>query len=890
MASDFQRVRQLFEMAVELPRDDQVALLRRECGDDDDTRAEVEQLLRCDTRSCELGGMLDRGPDLLLTGKSPKVGGRIDAFALCSVLGSGGMGTVYEAEQDEPRRRVALKVLSLGLASEQAVRRFRWEAETLARLRHPNIAQVHAVGVHRSGDIELPWFAMELVPGARDLLSYAKAHELSLRERIELLLQVCDAVHYGHLQGVVHRDLKPQNVLVDVDGRVKVIDFGIARSMAGDAGGITEQGVAVGTLHYMSPEQLLRGGDVDLRSDIYSLGVVAFELIAGRRPFVFDETTPMVVAETVTKHDAPRLSTVARGVEKDLEVVVQKALRREVDERYASVREFAEDLRAYLDERPVRARAPSTFYQVRMFARRRRGLVASLGVIFGMLVTGLSMVLYQNGELEARGVELSEKNTALADSEALLGRKNDDLARAVRELESKNVELERRQRVSSRLAQFAKEFLDSASLTSTRGLDYTVREALDVAAARIEDETFEDPAVEAELRLLIGETYTSLTLAQQAEHHLERAVALFGGVDGAVSRRVAAATTSLAICLREQGRNDDAMAAIDAAAAAFGPAHEGEELWWRIQHNRAYVLRHLGRLEDALALFRRVVAARERLLGENDQATVISMHNLGTLLLALRRPEDARDVLADAVARAEADPDHPRASTLQIQDNLAEAWRDLGELDRAAAMHRATMAEFEQVVGPDHQVTIGCGYHLLKVLYAQRDVDGLEQLARELRERCRRAFGPTDYRTMDVTQALAAALFLRGDVDEAVRLQRESLRNIRDERGPAHPDTVNAGNNLMQALLRAGDHAGALLVADGLCADALDDDDAVAQMPPQHVGLALLLRAQALVGLDRRADARACVARAAAHLEGALPAEHPVRRQADALRAELARD
>ncbi|MCK5941209.1 MAG: serine/threonine protein kinase, partial [Planctomycetes bacterium] len=229
-AAAFRRVRELFEQVVDLPGEQREAVLARECQGEPDVRRDVEELLACDGGREDLASLLDRGAALFTPGRTVGVGGKVGPFELQRVLGSGGMGTVYEAEQDAPRRRVALKLLSLALASEQAVRRFQWEAEVLANLHHPGIAQVHAVGVHAAGDIELPWFAMELVPGARDLLHYARHHDLTLRACVELFLQVCDAVHHGHLQGVVHRDLKPQNVLVDEHGRAKVIDFGIARS------------------------------------------------------------------------------------------------------------------------------------------------------------------------------------------------------------------------------------------------------------------------------------------------------------------------------------------------------------------------------------------------------------------------------------------------------------------------------------------------------------------------------------------------------------------------------------------------------------------------------------------------------------------------------------
>ncbi|MFT4511455.1 MAG: serine/threonine protein kinase [Planctomycetota bacterium] len=896
-SDNFQRVRQLFEAALDLPNAERADYLDRECGKDGSVRSEVNELLACDTDGSELGSLLDRGADLIGNGGAPGAGtlgagGRVGPFALRSVLGSGGMGTVYEAQQDEPRRSVALKVLSLGLANEQAVRRFKWEAEVLANLRHPGIAQVHEVGVHKAGDIELPWFAMELVPGARDLISYAQTKELSQRERLELLLQVCEAVHHGHLQGVVHRDLKPQNILVDENGRAKVIDFGIARSMTNDAQ-LTEGGVVLGTLHYMSPEQL-RGRVVDLRSDIYALGVVVFELLAGRRPFVFEETTPLIVAETVENQDAPRLSTIVRGIDRDLEVVVQKALRRDADERYASMVEFAEDLRAFLDARPVRARAPSTFYQVRMFARRRAGLVASSAVIFLLVIVALLVVLAQNAELNRRGEELTSTNSALAKNELKLQQqnaqllvrgvelKNKNVALAAREaeLQQQNIELARRQKVSRRLAQFAGDFLHESSLMKARGPSYTVREALDEAAKSIAGETFEDAEIEAELRGLIGDTYRGLSMPAVAVSHLERGVQLWRQADGPRSLRAMWLALGLVVALRENGRQADAEGLIESLHADFPDAkREDSTLFWAIQHNRAYIMRHAGKLRDAETLYRKTLAARERLHGVDAHQTLATMHNLGNMMLGLHDPEAARDLLAEAVNRAKRSG-APDSSTLQIVDNLAEAWRDLGELDKAAKCHRETMAGFEKMVGPDDQLTIGCGYHLLKVLHKQGKRDELETLAKDLLERCERTFGKDDYRTLDVLQALAVAVKDRGDVQTAAALMKRAFVGVAKDRGDVHPATFNAGHNLTQARIAAGDRQGALSISKHLIDLLAGEPDPAKQLPPPFPGMTWLLRAQALAGAEQPEQAKVAAQKAVELLSGAVKPDDALLKQA----------
>lgn len=846
----FRRVRELFEHALDLPAEERTAFLDERCGEGDGSvRAEVEELLALDEVESGVSDLLDRGAERYVDRAGLDLGGRIGDYELQEVLGSGGMGTVYAAQQSEPRRRVALKVLSLALANDQAARRFRWEAEVLARLQHPGIAQVFAVGVHGAGRIELPWFAMELVPDALDLVSYADEHGLDQRARLELLLQVCDAVHHGHLHGVVHRDLKPQNVLVDSHGRAKVIDFGIARSMAQDtpAVSMTDGGVVLGTLHYMSPEQL-RGQAVDLRSDIYSLAVVAFELLAGRRPFMFDETTPLAVAKTVENQQAPRLSTVLKGADRDLEVVLQKALRRDPNERYSAVAEFADDLRAFLDNRPVRARAPSTLYQLRMFARRRRGLVGSLIVIAAFATVALAVVLWQNRELA------------------------------------------RRERVAQRVAQFARDFLAESALMRTKGVDYTVREALDEAAAALERERFESPAIEAELRQLVGDTYRSLSAPVIAERHLLRARTLWLEAEGAHSTNAIDTSIALVVALREQNRVADARRLLDDSKATLTEAQNAAELaddprWWKLQFHDAYLMRHEGRLDEANALLHEVVAARERLLGPDAEATIVAMHSLGLLLLMQYDNEAARDMLTDAVDRADRS-DHPPASRWQIADSLGEAWLAVGEIDRAIARHREAYTAFEELAGPDHQVTLGAAYHLLKALHHKGDRGELEEVARTMLPRCERTFGADDPRTMDVLQALAVARLQAGDFDAAIAHMERAYATNRRVKGRAHPGTFSTAHNLMHALLTGERPARALEASNEMLA-ALDDTATAEQLPRGTVGITWLLRARALAATDSP-EARTAADRATAILTADLTAEHPLAQQAKALAAELA--
>ena len=824
---DFARVRTVFEAALERAPAARAGFVADRCAGDAALAAEVLALLRCDARSGEL---VPREPASV----EPLVGAQLGAFRIEAVLGGGGMGTVYTAEQDEPRRRVALKVLSLGLGGDAAVRRFRWEAEVLARLRHPGIAQVYAVGTHRQGATEQPWFAMELVEGARDLVSFAAARQLSLTARLELLLQVCDAVHHGHLQGIVHRDLKPANVLVDVDGRVRVIDFGVARSLDGAERALgvhTVSGAVLGTPAYLAPEHY--GGEpTDLRADVWALGVIAFELLAGRRAFAADDASPWAIARRVQSGPDPRLPAGLTGVDRELVLVVEKAMARDRERRYASVAALAADLRAWLEHRPVAARAPSTLYQLRLFARRRRGLVAALGTL--ALLGGVATVA----------------------------------------LFVQHLRLLRAERLAAGTAAFAREFLAESDLMQTRGTDYTVREALDVAAQRLALAPPPDAELAAELDLLIGDTYRGLSVPAAAAPHLERAFAARRTTLGDAAPATLAAGLSLVLLRREQDRAEEAQRLLDELTAAATPHAADTPLSLRFDHTRALLLRDAGRLQEAEAIYRAVAAARERLLGPDHEATVATLHNLGTLLLARGEAEAARAVLADGLARARRGGSAP-ASTWQIADNLAEAWRDLGDLDRAAATHREAIAGFTELLGADHALTLGCGYHLLKVLHRQGDVAALRTAADELLPRCERTFGAEHRRTLDVLAITAAARLGQGEFADAVARFDRVYAHARAQRGAQHPDTFFAGQNAAVARLAAGEATAALAIADDLAAALPQAGD----VPPLQRAFTVVLRVRALDRLGRSDEARAAAAVAVGMFDAAGLEGHPLRRE-----------
>ena len=392
------------------PDGERDAALENEAAGDARLATELRALLECASegelvRAAGLPTVTALGPDAGPRG--PEAGARIGPFELVRAIGSGGMGRVFEARQERPLRKVALKVLRCEIDSPASRRRFQWEIEVLARLRHPGIAQVYEVGVHTEatelGAREIPWFAMEFVEDARPITRWAEEHDLAVDRRVELLAQVCDAVHHGHQRGVLHRDLKPANVLVDPEGRAKVIDFGVARALEPDDGRTraTSAGELVGTLQSMAPEQVEGDpDDLDTRCDVYSLGALLYETLAGVPPLDLSGMGLTEAARTIAQVEPAPLRARVPAASQDLEVIVQKALAKERERRYGSAAALAEDLRRYLRGQPVEAHPPSRTYQLRLFARRHRVLVTAASAI--VLVSVVSAVVSAGFASEAR--------------------------------------------------------------------------------------------------------------------------------------------------------------------------------------------------------------------------------------------------------------------------------------------------------------------------------------------------------------------------------------------------------------------------------------------------------------------------------------------------------
>jgi serine/threonine protein kinase/tetratricopeptide (TPR) repeat protein len=839
----FTEVRRIFEACLDVTAGpDRQQVLDRECGTDAQLRAEVEILLAADAADTATAQLLDQGAVARPAPVAELLPGTdVGGFRIVRRIGAGGMGTVYEAEQREPQRRVALKVMQVGGGGQAALQRFRQEARILARLQHPQIAQVHGAGVHPLGNLQVPFLAMEFVAGARDLIEHASTHRLDARARMALLASVCDAVHHGHLKGVVHRDLKPANVLVDESGRPKIIDFGIARCVDADdeSAGLTRTGQLLGTLQYMAPEQFgSEATAVDARTDVWAIGVIAFELLTGRPPFDLSGQPLVEAARTVTERRAPRLSTVDRGLRGDLDTIVAHCLEIEPARRYQSALQIHDDLLAWLEHRPIRARPPSTLYQLRKFARRHRLAVALAALTVLALAAAGVLLLWQNRSLQR------ERNRAATVNDVL-------------------------QRI-----------LTEADPFRRRGAELTVVEALDAAAGeQIGLERIGDDAVAGELHHTIGRSYYELSEYARALPHLSAAVARRRLAHGADAAATMESELAVALTRLKLGDARTAQPTLEALRerAARAPAGS-QELRASIDHALAMARFAADDVPGAEALYRAVLENRRQAVGTDDPATLQTQANLGRLLVSSDRAAEAVEVLSDCRDRRAHALGQDHADTWITADLLGEALADLGEFDRAEQIHAEAAAALERLLGADHDHTFAAAFHHAKALGHLGRWQQVRDLAAPLQERCARRFGPADERTRKLASLVASAAAGLGDVEVAAAAFAQVLAVERTQRGDEHPETVNAAANHAMMLFRLEQFADADRALEPFAERALAAGEGMRSVD----AYVLRVRGLARQGLGDRGGAERDLLAAARAMRRIHGPDHPATRTLEA--------
>lgn len=678
----------------------------------------------------------------------PKIG----AYRILGLLGQGGMGTVYRAEQRNPQRIVALKVIRLGVATAEHLRRFEQEAKLLGRLQHPGIAQIYEAGTANSGGGDQPYFAMEFIQGL-PLLQHANTQHLETRHRLELMAKICDAVAHAHRRGIIHRDLKPVNILVDESGQPKILDFGVARVTDSDAQATrqTDMGQLIGTLAYMSPEQVLADPlALDVRSDVYALGIILYELLARRAPYDTERKALHEVVQVIREEDPLPLSSINRNFRGDVETIVAKALEKDKARRYASAAELGADIRHYLSDEPIVARPPSASYQLQKFVRRHKALVSGTAAVFLVLVAGI-IVSSREAVVARRAEQVAAKEAASANAVVDFLR-NDLLAQA-----------------SAR---------NQSGSGATPDRDIKVRTALDRAAARIEGKFDKQPEVEAAIRDAMGKTYEDLADYAESQKQLERALDLERRVWGPENPKALNTLNHLGRTLWHQGKYQEAGAlfgpALDIERRVLGPEHP-DTLY--CMNNLANVYRAEGKNEQAEPLYRQTLAIRKRVLGPEHPDTLSSMNNLANVYWTQGNFAQAEALYSETIQiqRRVLGPEHP--ATLLSMGNLADTYADQGKYAQAESLFTKTLEISRRVLGPQHTLTLGFLSDLSTMYqrqgqYALAENDAAQVLAG--RERPESSEDPADIQSAMCN--LALIFVSEGKFAEGERLARRTLQ------------------------------------------------------------------------------------------------------------------
>jgi serine/threonine protein kinase len=839
----------VFAAALELPAEKRPAYLDQACAGDAALRRQVEALLRVHDdagdffeklasvarpTSAEGGISGPTGTIRLPSIPSEKSGEKIGRYKLLQQIGEGGCGVVYMAEQEEPvRRRVALKVIKLGMDTKSIIARFEAERQALALMDHPNIAKVLDAGATETGR---PYFVMELVRGIK-ITDYCDENNLSTSARLELFIQICQAIQHAHQKGIIHRDIKPSNILVSVNDGIavpKVIDFGIAKATQGrltDHTLFTAFEQFLGTPAYMSPEQaVMTSLDIDTRSDIYSLGVLLYELLTSQTPFDAKELLKAGLDEIrrtireqeparpstrlitmlgadltlIAKHrqsEPPTLIHLLRG---DLDWIVMKALEKDRTRRYETANGLAMDIQRHMENEPVQARPPSAGYRLQKSWQRNKTAFAVATLIAAVLMAATAISAWQ-------AVRANHQARRALQAEALAQQ---------RLVESKANEALATQRLadSEAISKFLTEVFQSPD-PARDGRTITVAETLDAAARKLETDLANQPASRTKLQATLGSTYYALGLYPEAILLQEKVRDYCLATYGLEHTNTLKAMEDLAISYSSNRRLAEAIKLQEQVLAlsrkVLGPEHPDT---LRATRGLANSYDSDGRQAEALNLREQVLPLCRKVLGPENPETISALHNLAISYYSVGRRAEALKLREQVVSlnRKVLGPEHP--NTIIAIIGLADSYVDAGRKDEALKLREEMLTLSRKVFGPEHPNTLAVMDNLAVSYYDVGRKDEALKLREEILTLSRKAHGPEHPDTLGAMNDVASYYGSLGHQAEALKLKEETLRLYQKVLGPEHLDTIIAMGNLAISYHDAGLLAEAIKIQEQVLA------------------------------------------------------------------------